>query len=226
MIVLKNLKKSYPKTLALNNVSLRIKQAKIIGLVGPNGSGKTTLIKCLLKQIEYEGSVVWSLFKPKVFYIPDDNILPDLLTGREYLSFVQSLFKLDKTRDKDALIKRFQMEKDLDKLIQSYSYGMKKKIQIIGAMMVDCQVLILDEIFRGLDMLAIRETKIALQEYASKGGTVLLSSHDIVSVELLCSEVIFLHNGILKAQGAPKKLCEESGSFDLETLFMSFICPG
>lgn len=224
MIVLKNITKAYPKTLALDDVSLRIKQAKIIGLVGPNGSGKTTLIKCLLKQIEYEGTVIWSLLKPKIFYIPDDNILPDLLTGKEYLEFVQSLFKLDKSVDNKALIKRFKMEKDLNKLIQSYSYGMKKKIQIIAAMMVDCQILILDEIFRGLDMLAIRETKMALQEYASKGGSILLSSHDIVSVELLCSEVIFLYNGVLKAHGTPKTLCEESGSKDLETLFMSFIC--
>lgn len=224
MIRLKNLKKVYPSTLALDNISLRIKQAKIIGLVGPNGSGKTTLIKCLLDQIDYEGNVLWSIIKPKVFYIPDDNILPDLLTGKEYLKFVESLFKLDRSVQREDLIRRFKMEKDLNKLIQSYSYGMKKKIQIIAAMMVDCQILILDEIFRGLDMLAIRETKLALQEYASKGGTVLLSSHDIVSVEILCGEVIFLHNGILKAHGTPKALRENSGCIDLETLFMSFIC--
>ena len=226
MIRLDNLRKLYPKTLALNDISLKINQAKIIGLVGPNGSGKTTLIKCLLKQIDFEGKVIWSIKKPNVFYIPDDNILPDLLTGNEYLSFVESLFKLDKEVNREELIQRFKMENDLNKLIQSYSYGMKKKIQIIASMMANCQILILDEIFRGLDMLAIRETKIALQEYASKGGTILLSSHDIVSVELLCDEVIFLHNGVLKAHGTPKFLCKISGCVDLETLFMSIICQG
>ena len=223
MIHISNMSKSYGTKKALIDLDCTIHRGMINGLVGPNGSGKTTLIHCILNQLEYEGAIHWNDDHCTLFFIPDENILPDLLSGYEYLQFIESLYKTKNEALKTQLLKDFDLVEDCDKPMNSFSYGMKKKIQIIAALIVNPDILILDEIFRGLDMKAILDTKTYLLNYVRKGKTVLLSSHDILSIEQLCQSVVFLVKGQLKAFGSPQNLLEDFKMDDLETLFVSLM---
>lgn len=220
MIRVSDLNKVYPKTKALDQVNVSIPYASITGLVGPNGSGKTTLIQCLLEHIEYDGSIVWKDDDLSMFFIPDENILPDLLTGHEYLNFIEHLYKVSNPKLKERLLESYDMVRDKDKMIQSYSYGMKKKIQLIGAFMIAPNILILDEIFRGLDIEAILTTKKELLNYTQEGGSVLLSSHDILAVEQLSQHIILLVKGKVLAQGSVTSLCSLHNKKTLEEVFI------
>lgn len=220
MIKTKNLKKVYPKTTALKSINIRIPKSRITGLVGPNGSGKTTLIQCILNHIDYEGEITWNDETSDVFFIPDENILPDLLSGKEYLLFIQSIYKVKNDQLKESLITSYAMNHELDKMIQSYSYGMKKKIQLIAGFMINPEIMILDEIFRGLDIEAILATKRLLIEYAAKGGSVLLSSHDILAVEQMTSHIILLIKGDVVAEGSADLLRQKYSKNSLEEVFV------
>lgn len=220
MIRVSDLNKVYPKTKALDQVNVNIPYTSITGLVGPNGSGKTTLIQCLLEHIEYDGSIVWKDDDLSMFFIPDENILPDLLTGHEYLNFIEHLYKVSNPKLKERLLESYDMVRDKDKMIQSYSYGMKKKIQLIGAFMIAPNILILDEIFRGLDIEAILTTKKELLNYTQEGGSVLLSSHDILAVEQLSQHIILLVKGKVLAQGSVSSLCSLHNKKTLEEVFI------
>lgn len=182
MIQVVSINKYYGSFRALSDVSLRISKGMINGLVGPNGSGKTTLIHCLLNHHDYSGAINWSSDHCTLFFIPDENILPDLLSGHEYLRFIESLYKQNNDPLKNKLLEAFDMVEDVYKPINAFSYGMKKKIQLIAAFIVNPDILILDEIFRGLDMKAILDTKSFLKDYVRGGKTVLLSSHDILGI--------------------------------------------
>lgn len=223
MISIKALSKDYGSKRALNNISSQINKGMINGLVGPNGSGKTTLIHCLLNQLDYMGNIHWTHDQCTLFFIPDENILPDLLSGAEYLSFIESLYKVSNPQLKEELLASFDMSVDYHKAINAFSYGMKKKIQLIAALIVAPDILILDEIFRGLDMKAILDTKKFLKDYVRKGKTVLLSSHDILSIEQLCQSVMFLVKGELRAFGAPIDLLKKHSSDNLEELFIELM---
>lgn len=223
MISIKALSKDYGSKRALNNISSQINKGMINGLVGPNGSGKTTLIHCLLNQLDYTGTIHWTHDQCTLFFIPDENILPDLLSGAEYLSFIESLYKVSNPQLKEELLASFDMSVDYHKAINAFSYGMKKKIQLIAALIVAPDILILDEIFRGLDMKAILDTKKFLKDYVRKGKTVLLSSHDILSIEQLCQSVMFLVKGELRAFGAPIDLLKKHSSDNLEELFIELM---
>lgn len=223
MISIKALSKDYGSKRALNNISSQINKGMINGLVGPNGSGKTTLIHCLLNQLDYTGDIHWTHDQCTLFFIPDENILPDLLSGAEYLSFIESLYKVSNLQLKEELLASFDMSVDYHKAINAFSYGMKKKIQLIAALIVAPDILILDEIFRGLDMKAILDTKKFLKDYVRKGKTVLLSSHDILSIEQLCQSVMFLVKGELRAFGAPIDLLKKHSSDNLEELFIELM---
>lgn len=223
MIQVAHINKYYGSKQALKDVSVEVHRGMINGLVGPNGSGKTTLIHCLLNQLEYQGKIHWTREDSTLFFIPDENILPDLLSGYEYLQFIESLYKRKNDELKSRLLKAFDMSTEYYKPINAFSYGMKKKIQLIAALIVNPEILILDEIFRGLDMKAIMDTKEFLKEYVRGGKTVLLSSHDILAIEQLCQSVIFLVKGELKAFGSPTTLLEEHQCDHLEQLFIELM---
>lgn len=223
MIQISKLNKSYGTKKALIELDCKIHRGMINGLVGPNGSGKTTLIHCVLNQLEYEGHIHWKDDHCTLFFIPDENILPDLLSGSEYLQFIESLYKTKDPELKQRLLTDFDLILDCDKPMNQYSYGMKKKIQVIAALIVSPDILILDEIFRGLDMKAIMDTKKHLIDYVRKGKTVLLSSHDILAIEQLCESVVFLVKGKMKAYGSPKTLLDQYNTDDLEQLFVQLM---
>ncbi|GKU24084.1 ABC transporter ATP-binding protein [Clostridium folliculivorans] len=225
LVEVKNIDKTYRnKKKALNQVSFNLDFGKIVGIIGPNGSGKTTLINCMLGNLKYDNGVItWHenlKSNKKFFFIPDENILPELLTGKEYLEFLMKLYGKT-TKDKiDLLLDIYDMQEASTQLIGSYSYGMKKKIQIIGAYLLEPQLLVLDEPFRGLDVEAIITTKELLRKFIKLDATILLSSHDMLSSEQVCDQIIMLSEGKKVVDGNPKKVIEENEVSNLEELFI------
>jgi len=229
MLYVDNLTKIYNnKIVAIKDLSFSLNKNKVLGLVGPNGSGKTTTINLILGTIKsnsgeilYENYKNDSLeFKKKVGYIPDDLILPESLTGREYIDFILSIYSIKKSNKLNKLIKLYNMQDFLDILIKEYSHGMKKKIQIIVAFSLESELIIIDEPFRGLDIESIIITKQLFKSFI-KSGSILLCSHDLNLIEELADEVIMLYKGDTVAKGTSSFLKEKFECNDLEEVFMN-----
>lgn len=189
--------KSFDKTI-LNNVNLRIEQNKIYGLIGLNGTGKTTLINILLGlDSNFKGKInYFGLNKEQdVFYIPSDCYIPLYLTGDEYCSYLHKL-KDKKMNNKgfNSLCELFKLDKN--KLIEHYSYGMKKKIQLITAILLKCKLYVFDELTSGLDI----ETVLLIEKIlSSREATYIISSHEIDFIERVSDEILLINNKTIES---------------------------
>ncbi|ENQ3105067.1 ABC-2 type transport system ATP-binding protein [Bacillus sp. 491mf] len=229
MLKIHQLSKQYKNSVwGVQNFNLIINNKEIMGIAGPNGSGKTSLINCLLGiisptsgNVELNGYSSQSKeFKQNIAYVPDDLILPEALTGKEYLDFVTSMYELINSEKTEDLIEIFDMKEALNEPIETYSHGMKKKIQLIAAFMLKSKVIILDEPFRGLDVEAIIMTKKLMERYINKGGSILLSTHDLLGAEKLCNRIAIIAKGEKIAEGKVEELKTQHNSSSLEEVFM------
>lgn len=204
MIEIKNLSKKF-KDLILDDITIILPQKKVSIIVGVNGSGKTTLLECItgLKKItsghiEINGfSNESEKFKEQIFYIPSDFYLPSFMTGYEYLNFVLSRYPKSNIAGISKFLKLFDLEQDKNKLIESYSLGMKKKIQIIAAALANTEYILGDEVFNGLDF---ETTLISLELFnrlSLKTGIVLVS-HSKLIIDKYSENILLLSNGKMK----------------------------
>jgi ABC-2 type transport system ATP-binding protein len=229
MLTIQNLSKKYKNSIwGLKDFHLSIKPKEMMGIVGPNGSGKTTLINCLLGIISpTSGEVMLNgfpskskAFKQAIAYVPDELILPEPLTGKEYLKFVTAMYEEIDEKKKSDLIELFNMGDALSEPIETYSHGMKKKTQLIAAFMLKSKFVILDEPFRGLDVEAIIITKRLMNKYVEQGGSILLSTHDLLGAESLCDRVAIISKGNKVAEGTVSELKTRHQAANLEEVFM------
>jgi ABC-2 type transport system ATP-binding protein len=210
MIKVANLTIRYPRVVAVEDVSIHLKDGIIYGLVGPNGAGKSSLIKALVGMIaEYDGDIHFDDFscvkdryviKSLFGYAPEDPDLYPYLTGKEYLQMIADIRQVDA----DEQIKLFGIEFGLDDvfddLINRYSHGMRQKISFLAALIGEPKNLILDEALNGFDPISQYNAKKILLNLAKKGHTILLSSHVLELVENWCQEIIILNVGKLLAE--------------------------
>ncbi|MGL4991549.1 MAG: ABC transporter ATP-binding protein [Sarcina sp.] len=230
MIEIKNLKKIYGNKVAVNNLSLTIKDGELFAFIGHNGAGKTTTIKSMvgINKIE-EGEIFINGVsikdnpvecKRKFAYIPDNPDIYEGLSGIQYLNFIADMFDVSSEK-RNELIKKyavlFEIDKDLNSLISSYSHGMKQKLVIISALVHSPEVMILDEPFVGLDPKAALKVKEILREFCDNGGIVFLTSHVLEVVEKISDRVAIIKDGEIKALGEMKEIVGDSS---LENLFM------
>lgn len=238
MIEIKNVTKIYAgKHKAVDHISLTIPTGEIIGFIGPNGAGKTTTIKMITGilnpdegeiLINGKNIVTQPLEAKKEFGIVPDNADIFLrLKGIEYLNFMADIYDVDsivrKTRI-DQLSHTFEMESALNDKILSYSHGMRQKIVIMGVLISDPNVWILDEPMTGLDPQSSFSLKHMMKEHANKGNTVFFSTHVLEVAEKLCDKVAIIDKGNIMFFGTLDELqklhptCES-----LEDLFMEVI---
>lgn len=235
MIEIKNVSKSYNKNkVVINHLSLNIKDGEIFGFLGPNGAGKTTLIKMMTGILEIdEGDIVINKksiiknpieAKKTMGLIPDNPDMFISLKGIEYLNFIGDIYGVSKeeriTRIK-ILSEKFNMLSELNSKIESYSHGMRQKINIIATLLHKPQNWILDEPITGLDPKAIYDLKEIMREYAKVGNTVFFSTHILEVAEKLCDRVGIINNGNFIFEGKIedlKNFMKEDSS--LEELFM------
>lgn len=209
MIELSNVTKSYNGTYkAVDDLNLNIKDGEIFGFLGPNGAGKTTTIKMITGIASQDSGVIKingidtkenPLETKKEFgYVPDSPDMFLRLKGIEYLNFMADIYEVDsktrKERIKD-LAKRFDMENALKDKIQSYSHGMRQKIVLMGALLHNPNVWILDEPMTGLDPKSSFLLKEMMREHADNGNTVFFSTHVLEVAEKVCDRVAIINKG-------------------------------
>ncbi len=235
MIEIKNVSKSYVKgKKTLDNLNLEIKNGEIFGFLGPNGAGKTTTIKIITGILDAdEGDVLIDgksitdspLEAKKNFgFVPDNPDMFLKLKGIEYLNFMADVYEIstEKRKEKiEELTKKFEIYKDLNNQIQSYSHGMRQKIVICGALLSEPKNWILDEPMTGLDPKSSYDLKEMMREHAKSGKTVFFSTHILEVAEKLCDRVGIINKGKLVFVGTLEEMKEkfkENGS--LEELFL------
>lgn len=211
MLEVTNLTKTYKKEKnpAIKNITFSVNDGEVYGIVGKNGAGKSTTIKCILGIYPYQnGSIVLNgissqknenAVKKQIGYVPDNHPVYETLTGREYVNFMADIYGVSQSeREKriDEYVKQFSLERAIDKQIKGYSYGMKQKICVIGALVHDPRMWILDEPFLGLDPKSVNTLKESIKFFAkSRNNMVLFTSHDMDTVIEICNRVCVIDKG-------------------------------
>jgi len=192
MLEIRNLSVSFKDKNVLQNLNLNIEEGKILGILGKNGAGKTTFFESLYQSQKYNGEILWQNKKnlrENISYLETENYFYPYITGREYLSYF-SKEKLAKTIE---LAEKFQLP--LDKYVQYYSSGMKKKLALIGMLMLDKPINILDEPFNGVDFEGVHLLYDIILELKQNNKTVIISSHIIETLFHTCDRIVTLKNG-------------------------------
>jgi len=232
MIEVIDLVKVFGKKEAVNNISFKIKSNKFVGIVGQNGAGKSTTIKTIIGEIlPTSGKILFNnkniniddySYKENFFYIPQKPIFYEYLTGFEYLTWISNIYNIK--NDFSKLLKDFDILEDSKRLMTEYSEGMIKKIVLIGAIISDANILILDEVFSGLDPVAVYDFKILLKDLIKKNKTIIFVSHILESVEKLCDQIIMMKNGnIIEFLDEDKLHKLKSNNKSLEDYYMERI---
>jgi len=235
MLKIKNLHYSYGTVKALDDVSLEISEGELVSLVGVNGAGKTTLIKCIIGLLEPDsGTITISnqnvkdnpiSFKRMIGYVPEVPFIYKYLTGREYLEFIAYVYKLDNAEKNvkiDYFLNLLNLSDKQNNLIETYSYGMIKKISIIGALLSSPELLILDEPLIGLDPESSYKFKQKLATFKNEGHSILFSSHILEVVEKISDRIVIIHKGKIIASGdldSLKNKAKKEGN--LEEIFLN-----
>jgi len=224
-IIVTNLSKSYGKQKALDNLSLEIKSGQITGLLGPNGAGKSTLMKIItgsllpdegLMEVNGVNVADHPLKVQKILgYLPEHNPQYLELYVKEYLAYVASLYKVEKSAI-DRVIEQTVLGPEKHKKIGALSKGYRQRVGLAAALIPDPDVLILDEPTTGLDPAQLIEIRALLKNIASD-KTVLFSTHIMQEVVELCSSCIFLEGGELKQVLTETEI--QKGSKHLEEIF-------
>lgn len=194
MLEIKNLSVSFKDKKVLQDFNLEIEEGKILGILGKNGAGKTTLFESLYQSQKYNGEILWhnrKLLREDISYLETENYFYPYITGREYLSYF-SKEKLPKTIE---LAEKFQLP--LDKYVQYYSSGMKKKLALIGMLMLDKPINILDEPFNGVDFEGVHLLYDIILDLKQSNKTVIISSHIIETLFHTCDKIVTLENGAI-----------------------------
>lgn len=194
MLEIKNLSVSFKDKDVLQGLNLEIEKGIIVGILGKNGAGKTTLFESLYQSQKYSGEILWKkqkLLRENISYLETENYFYHYITGREYLSYFAKE-KLPKTIE---LAEKFQLP--LEKYVQYYSSGMKKKLALIGMLMLDKPINILDEPFNGVDFEGVHLLYDIIRELKQSNKIVMISSHIIETLFHTCDRIVILENGLI-----------------------------
>ena len=232
MLELKSVTKLFSGITAVDNVSFSAGTGQVTGYLGPNGSGKSTTIKMITGLIEpTSGEILFDGepirrdpigFKQRMGYVPEEPHLYSHLSGSEYLTMVAQLRDLPSgpvgTRI-DELLRLFALHGDRHAPISAYSKGMRQKVLLIAALLHNPDLVLLDEPFSGLDVSSALVLRSLIQELAARGKVVLFSSHELETVERLCSRVVILHRGKVVANDSVEHLRTLMALPTLEDIF-------
>ncbi len=235
MIKINSLSKMYKNAdrFAVKNLSLIVNDGEVFGFIGANGAGKSTTIKCITGILPYnDGSIEIAGYdmakdsisaKKNIGYVSDNHSVYDKLTGREYVNFLANIYGVSK-QDRDQRLNdlsiRFDLQDKLDSPIKSYSHGMKQKICVIGALIHEPKVWILDEPLTGLDPKSAKELKELMREHCEKGNVVFFSSHVLEVVEKLCDRIAIIKDGEIIASFTMEELEQKQQGKSLEDIFL------
>ncbi|HIS11833.1 MAG TPA: ABC transporter ATP-binding protein [Candidatus Onthocola stercoravium] len=207
-LVIKNLKKNFGSKEVLKDIDFEFTSGKIYGLLGRNGAGKTTLFNCLNEDLDVDAGEFYIMDGEKrkieskdIGYVLSTPVVPEFLTGREFLKFFIDINK-DNITDIKTIDEYFDLVKiepeDRDKLMKDYSHGMKNKVQMLVHIIASPSILLLDEPLTSFDVVVAEEMKELLKKL--KKGHILIFSTHIMELALdLCDEIVVLNNGTLES---------------------------
>ena len=214
MLEIKNLTGGYVHVPVLKDVSFTVESGKLVGLIGLNGAGKSTTINEIIGlltpysgEINIDGLTLRANpreYRQQIGYIPETPSLYEELTLREHIETVAMAYGIEQEQAFERvapLLKMFRLDQKLDWFPVHFSKGMKQKVMIICAFVVDPSLFIVDEPFLGLDPLAISDLIQLLDEEKKKGKSILMSTHVLDSAEKMCDSFVILHKGQVRAKG-------------------------
>ncbi len=232
MLELRQVSKSFRGVVAVDRVSFVACPGEVTGYLGPNGTGKSTTMKMITGLIEVGSGVIlfngqsvfddWTAFKKRMGYVPEEPHLYAHLSALEYLSMVAQLRKLPQktTADRiDGLLQLLSLHGDRHAPISAYSKGMRQKVLLAAALLHNPDLFLLDEPFSGLDVGTSLVLRSLIQELAARGKVVLFSSHELETVERVCSHVVILSRGKVAADDSIAHLREMMSLPTLERIF-------
>lgn len=232
MLELRHVCKRFKGISAVDDVGFSVRPGQTTGYLGPNGSGKSTTIKMIAGLMEttsgrilFDGeSITRDLiaYKRRIGYVPEEPHLYSHLSGLEYLVMVAQLRNLPPQHAIDrieGLLHRFALYGSRHLAITAYSKGMRQKILVSAALMHNPDLLLLDEPFSGLDVTTALVLRSLIQELASRGKAILFSSHELESVERVCSHVVILNRGKIVADDSIERLRTLMAAPTLEAIF-------
>ena len=234
-LVLEDVRKSYGEREAVHGISLTVKEGEIFGLIGHNGAGKTTTLRMISTILRITGGRI-SVFghdvatEPEevrriISYLPEDAGAYKDLTGRAYLEFMASFFATG--AEKEEMVSRGIALADLgeriDSKVDTYSKGMMRRLLIARAIMPHPKLAIMDEVTSGLDVINAYEIREVIRSIARSGVTVVMSSHNMFEVDMLCDRVGMIDQGNLILLGSPEELKKEYGVQTLEEVFVKAV---
>lgn len=235
MIKVRAVSKKIKGNPVLDDINFEVKSNEILGIVGPNGAGKSTLLNIMggiwppdSGSVEIDGiSLVEGKeeLRRKIGFVPDEPFLYPKLTGREFLTFVGTLYRVDPDK---LLLKILELGKALelsfwlDELMDGYPRGVRQKMTLAGMFLHSPKVLILDEPLTNLDPKSSKLVKELLQNMAGKGVSIIFSTHILEIAEKICQRVLIINNGKKIAEGSIKELREsaKSPNSNLEEIFL------
>lgn len=232
IVEIRDLVKSYGKKQVLHGINLSIEPGQIIGYIGPNGAGKSTTVKILCGLIDdYEGDVKvlgYDLrtdqleIKKRLGYIPENAALYESLTPLEFMQFVGRMRGLEEEmiqQKAERLMDIFEMKKNLNQRIATFSKGMRQKVMICSALLHNPELIFMDEPLSGLDANSVIMVKEMLSHLAREGKTVFYSSHLMDVVEKISDRIILIDQGKVIADGSFGDLSSLANDENLEKLF-------
>lgn len=236
MIEIKHVTKTFGNKTAVDHIDLTIPTGEIIGFIGPNGAGKTTTIKMMSGVLEpdegdilIDGKSIRSEpleAKRRFGLVPDSPDMFLRLKGIEYLNFMGDIYDVESSLRAQriaSLAETFEIRDALNDKILSYSHGMRQKIVLMGALIHEPQVWILDEPMTGLDPQSSFHLKQMMKEHAAKGKTVFFSTHVLEVAEKLCDKIAIINHGKIIYFGTLDDLRAGHGDQSLEELFLEVI---
>nr|WP_106780957.1 ABC transporter ATP-binding protein [Lysinibacillus timonensis] len=214
VLELKDVTGGYTRKPVIKDLSFTIEKGELVGLIGLNGAGKSTTIKHIIGtllpqqgEISINGVTLKEdidTYRSSFSYIPETPVLYDELTLKEHLELTAMAYGIDEKTMKsraEGLLKEFRMEKRLNWFPSHFSKGMRQKVMIMCAFLVDPLLYIIDEPFVGLDPLGIQSLLDQMDEKKKAGSSVLMSTHILSTAEKHCDRIILLHEGRVRAQG-------------------------
>ena len=214
----------YGKRPVIKDINFELKKGEIVGLIGLNGAGKSTTIKHMLGLLTpMEGRLTISdidikqdveAYRRKLSYIPEAPVIYDELTLQEHINMTAMAYNIDKEeamKRANPLLKTFRLENELDIFPSHFSKGMKQKVMIICAFIVDPELYIIDEPFLGLDPLGIQSMLDLMVEKKEENRAVLMSTHILATSEKYCDRFLIMDKGQIVAFGNIDELREQTG---------------
>jgi ABC-2 type transport system ATP-binding protein len=234
-VEVRELVKDYGNLRALKRISFEVDGGEVFGLIGPNGAGKTTALRVIatLLQISSGSVTVFDYELPReaaevrkiISYLPEEAGAYRNLTGREYLNFIAKFFG-EGERFQNMVQRGLEIAnlgKRIDDKVDTYSKGMTRRLLVGRALMASPKLAILDEPTSGLDVVNAQEVRRIINSSVKAGTTVLLSSHNMLEVELLCERIALIDDGKIIASGTATELKNKYEARNIEEAFVRAI---